>query len=400
VLCQPLRAEGQSLRQRGFVEGRGVLFPQDTVNDAQNALGDLLAREEVFATPADWLELAGGVDVRGNTHDEVERSWRVDIRDRGLLRPAMSVRRLGATLTRGPFTIDVGKQFIRWGKADIVTPTDRLAPRDLLNVVDDQFLAVTGARAVWQSGPNTIDVAWVPLFTPSRLPLLDQRWTAVRESSAPVALVDATGNLPAGPQTGVRWNRMASGYEYSVSFFDGYNHFPNISVGAGAAPFEVAVSRTYPRLRSYGADAAVPTRWFTVKGEAAYFTSSSPETDEYVLYVVQLERQTGEWLLIGGYAGQVVTAGRARFTFAPDRGLTRALLARVSYTIDANRSTAFEAAVRETGRGVYVKGEFSEARGQHWRLTLGGALIAGRSDDFLGQYRRNSHLTAAARYSF
>ncbi len=36
--------------------------------------------------------------------------------------------------------------------------------------------------------------------------------------------------------------------------------------------------------------AAVPTRWLTVKGEVAYFTSRSPGTDEYVLYVVQVER--------------------------------------------------------------------------------------------------------------
>ena len=57
---------------------------------------------------------------------------------------------------------------------------------------------------------------------------------------------------------------------------------------------------SYPPIRTYGADAAIPLRWFTLKTEAAYFTSSSATTDEYVLYVVQLERQTGEWLFVGG----------------------------------------------------------------------------------------------------
>ena len=53
-------------------------------------------------------------------------------------------------------------------------------------------------------------------------------------------------------------------------------------------------------MRMYGGDATLPIRWLTIKGEAAYFTSTSASTDEYMLYVVQLERQTGEWVFVGG----------------------------------------------------------------------------------------------------
>ena len=86
--------------------------------------------------------------------------------------------------------------------------------------------------------------------------------------------------------------------------------------------------------------------------------------------------------------------------FAPDRGLTRAVVARASYTVDANRSVTLESAVRQNGHAGYVKGEYSQARGAHWRATVSGVALAGRSDDFLGQYRRNSHLTLSLRYSF
>jgi hypothetical protein len=61
---------------------------------------------------------------------------------------------------------------------------------------------------------------------------------------------------------------------------------------------------------------------------------------------------------------------------------------------------AIEAALRRGGAGAYGKIEYSEARAQHWRLTLGAVLIGGHSDDFLGQYRRNGHLSVALRYSF
>src|SRR5204863_2626664 len=118
--------------------------------DPVNVVGDLLAREEVFVKPAAWLQFAAGVELRANSHDQIEDDWRIDFGDRGVRRPRIAVRRLAATVTRGRFTIDVGKQFIRWGKADILNPTDRFAPRDFLNVVDTEFLGVTGVRGVAQ----------------------------------------------------------------------------------------------------------------------------------------------------------------------------------------------------------------------------------------------------------
>ena len=405
----------QTVTQRGFVEGSTWLFPQQAPNDPTRAVGDLRAREDVFFKPAPWMRLAGGLDLRANSHDQVEDRWRLDLDDRGVRRPRASLRRLTATVTHGPFTIDAGKQFIRWGKADIINPTDRFAPRDFINVIDTEFLAVTGVRAVAQHGAETFEAVWVPRFTPSRVPLLAERWTALSGVAAAVPLVDARSVLPDGSQTGLRWGHLGSGFEYSLSFFNGFNHLPNIDTTLTAEPAETAekicsacsassavisLRRTYPAIRTYGADAAVPTPWFTIKGEAAYFTSSTPLTDEYVLYVLQVERQAGEWVIVAGYAGEAITARRSALSFAPDRGMTRSIVARASYTIDPVRSLAFETAVRQNGAGVYGKVEYSQASGQHWRATVTAVGIGGHSDDFLGQYHRNSHVTVALRYSF
>ena len=391
----------QAITYRGFVEAGTFVFPQNTVTDSRNLVLDALGRGEVFVRPMAWLQLAGGVDLRANSHDQVDGSWRPDITDRGRLRPRLSIRRLAVTLNRGPLTLDVGKQFIRWGKTDIVTPTDRFAPRDFLNVIDNEFLAVRGARAVVELGSNTFDGVWVPFFTPSRLPLLDQRWT-VAPGGVEIDPVDDGQAVPHGSQAGIRWGHTGSGYEYSLSFFDGFNHLPAFepTFPAVAVPPVLEITRRYPFLRMYGGDAAVPARWFTAKGEVAYFSSSTLASDEYVLYVLQLERQTGEWLFVGGYAGEVVTARRAVLSFAPDRGTSRSIVGRASYTIDTNRSVALEGAVRQNGRGLYAKGEYSQARGGHWRMSVSGALIRGEPDDFLGQYRLNSHVTLAIRYSF
>ena len=379
----------QTLTQRGFVEAVAFGFPQEAPNDRTRLVGGFLAREEAFFKPAPWIQFAGGVDLRADSHAQVEDRWRVDIADRGAERPRLSVRRASAAIARGPLTVDAGKQFVRWGKTDIITPTDRFAPRDFLNVVDNELLAVTGVRAVAQLRSETFEAVWVPRFTPSRVPLLHQRWAVVPADVAALPIVQIPATLPGGSETGFRWSHVGAGFEYAASFFDGFNHLPTIDRGL-----------IYPAIRMYGADAAAPTRWLTIKAEAAYFTSSSIAADEYILYVVQIERQTGEWVLVGGYAGEAVTERRGSLTFAPDRGLTRSLVGRASYTLDVNRSIAFEGAFRQNGDGEYAKLEYSQARGQHWRATLTTVGIGGHADDFLGQYHRNSHFTATVRYSF
>jgi hypothetical protein len=390
----------QILAQRGFVGASVVVFPQTTSNDRTRLIGDLLVREEGFLKPAPWLQFAAGVDVRANSDDQVDDRWNLDVSDRTAARPPLSVRRLVATLTRRGLTVDIGKQFIRWGKADFVTPVDRFAPRDFINVLVSEFLAVTGVRASLQARNDALEAVWVPRFTPSRLPLFTQRWIAIPVELAGVPITDGDSILPARTQAGIRWSHSGSALEYSLSFFDGLNHLPALEAASPPSSDIITLTRVYPAIRTYGADAAVPTRWFTIKGEAAYFTSSSAKADEYVLYVVQLERQTGEWILAGGYSGEAVTVRRVSFTFAPDRGLTRAFVARALYTIDTNRTIAVEGAARQDGNGAYARLEYSHARGQHWRATITAVGIAGRPNDFLGQYRRNSHVAVALRYSF
>jgi len=244
-----------------------------------------------------------------------------------------------------------------------------------------------------------VDLVWQPWFTPSRTPLLNQRWTALPAEAAAVSLADAGAVYPGGSQYGARWNHIASGYEYSLCFFDGYQNLPSFDVLFNPLTATASFTRTYPKLRLYGGDAAIPLRWLTIKGEAAYFTSSTPGAEEYALYVIQLERQVKEWSFVAGYAGSVVTRNASSpLDFAPDRGFARSFVGRAGLTIDANRSLAVETAVR--AEGSFVRFEYSQLFGQHWRATGGLAWIRGDMTDFLGEYRRNSYASLAVRYSF
>jgi len=116
--------------------------------------------------------------------------------------------------------------------------------------------------------------------------------------------------------------------------------------------------------------------------------------------VVQLERQVGEWSLVGGYAGQATTEHRSAVGFSPVRGFARSLVGHATYTIDTNRSLTLETVVRQNGAGAWLRAEYSQAFGQHVRATAGYSLIRGDPTDFIGQYQRNSHAMVTVRYTW
>jgi hypothetical protein len=383
----------QDFSQRGFVESQATVYPDEAVNDTAHFVGEVRLRHESFYKPSSSFQLAAAVDLRTDTHHQTEREWRLDWNDRSRQRPMFSLQRLSAQYHRGTFTVEAGKQLVRWGRTDIVNPTDRFAPRDFLTVVDNEFLGIHAVRATYERGADTVDVIWAPLLTPSRIPLFSQRWF-VPPAGAPAFSVERS--IPKGSQYGIRWSHIGF-VEFAAAFYSGFDHLPTYEVTPGS----FVVRETYAEQRMIGGDVGVPLALVSIKGEAAWFQSPDHRSDDYVLYVVQLERQAGEWFFVGGYGGEVVTErGTQSADFNPVRGLTRTVLARAGYTIDVNRNIAFETAIRENFDGFWSKTEYSQAFGQHWRLTLGLTLIRGEPSDFLGQYRQNSHGTITVRYSF
>ncbi|MEO8051776.1 MAG: DUF1302 family protein [Acidobacteriota bacterium] len=390
----------QNFEQRGFIENSALFFPQSAANDRARAVNHAAIRWEASYKLAPWLKLSGALDARADTHRQVNRDAQLNLDDRTIQRPALSLRELNATFHKGKVTAEFGRQIIRWGKTDILTPTDRFAPKDYLSsVVDSDFLAVPAVRLTVAGARDSLDAIWQPWFTPSRTPLVDQRWTALPTAWNGVTIIDAGARYPGRGQYGLRWDHIASRYEFSLSYFDGFNNLPLFNASFNAATATALAQRFYPSMRMYGADAAIPLPWLTVKGETGYFASATPGEQDYVLYVIQVERQVKEWSLVGGYAGEAFTAGASKpLSFTPDRGFSKSFVGHATLTIDVNRSLTVETAVRSAGS--FVRFEYSQAFGAHWRVTPGLAWIRGDMTDFLGQYHRNSYASLAVRYSF
>jgi hypothetical protein len=282
-----------------------------------------------------------------------------------------------------------------------VNPTDRFAPRDYLALTDKEYLGVTAASLTIAKNSESLDFVYAPRFTPSRIPLLDQRWTVRPAQFNGIPLQTSAISYPGGPQFGVRWNHTAPAFEYSLSIFHGYNHLPDINVDFQPPDSQLLISRQYSKIRSYGGDFAVSlSNWFLVKAEAAWTQGLRPNPNDYMLYVIQAERSYRDWLFIGGYVGEHIGDGPQQLHFDPNRGLAKSIIARASLTVSANQNLLFELVGRQNAKGFYGKFEYSRLWGDHLRLTARFILLRGSESDFIGQYRRNSYGSLATRYSF
>src|SRR5687768_18530814 len=110
LLLVPGLCFSQDFWQRGYLEFRGLAFPQIVSNDSAHFVGEALFRYELERSLFKGLRLAGATETRIDTHHQVERRFYVNWSDRGLQRPAFSIRRLSVIYNKARFTAEAGKQ--------------------------------------------------------------------------------------------------------------------------------------------------------------------------------------------------------------------------------------------------------------------------------------------------
>ena len=134
LLLIPCIAAAQSFTQLGFFETEFTVYPQTAPDDSGRAISASDVQWQPTVKWGGW-RLNASLRADFDSHRMAERKFAVSYWDRSVQRPAFDIQRLSLSWAHGPVTIELGKQLVRWGKTDILIPTDRFAPRDYLNVM-------------------------------------------------------------------------------------------------------------------------------------------------------------------------------------------------------------------------------------------------------------------------
>ena len=424
-LLAPWAYSQNSWEYGGFFQEAGRIYAQ-TPNPS-DAYAEGLGHLQIWgrAPISNTFSFRGVFDARIDTHGNVDRHEWLDVAQRGLKQPAGSLSELYLDAKLGRFDLRLGKQRVRWGRADGFNPTDNMTPYDYLVTFDEERLSVPALKADVYFARTNLETVWLPFYTPTRIPLLGQRWFPRLPSSVPIVppsgtepvvadLVyeDLAGPLPArtfgNGQWGMRLNQVLPRGEFSISYFDGFDDLPYFRPDVAIIPNPaserpktlVSLNREYYRIRVAGVDFASQIGPIGIRGEAAYFDQTDPRNLDHLLFVIGVDKQWGDWFAIVQYAGQNLNGRVSDTAVFPDLALRSTLMCRVGRTIGPSRTLELSGAIRLLDGDFVLRPVYSLALSNRWRMKIGATIFAGSPNSYFGQFRDSSYLDLRLTYSW
>lgn len=336
-------------------------------------------------------------------------------------------------IDRGKLELRAGKQIIAWGRADELNPTDVITPKDYLLLLPEGQAAyrygVTALRADYFLTPETRVIGvWVPVFSPSRIPLDVPAGVHLRETLPAITIQDGSA--------GIKLDHSGGDIDASLSYYYGFNLLPEIRVGSVTSdPATGAVNAdatlVHPRRQMVGADFATALGRYGYRGELAFVHTPNgdghrvDEVTPYVSYVLGVERTFFDNLnvivqYVGRYVLHRVDPARALANPDPLLGEADFLAARETFVINQeldtwqngwsmrvdkrwwNDTLEFEMlSLHYVERNdFYLRPTLAYALADGWRATVGGEVFQGPKHSFFGRVEKNTGAFVEMRYSF
>ena len=203
----------------------------------------------------------------------------------------------------------IGEKIIVWGRADAVNPTNRITPVKnsyLSSVEDDRRLGNLLAETKLNLYPFTVTGIWIPVYKQSELP-----------SFIESELIKAAPDIETS-SFALKTDFENSSFDFSVSWFNGYNPAPGISgISSGKM-----ILKPY-RIHNIGFDFSTTFSDYGIRGETAFLIPAEDHKEIYVpspeiSYVAGIDRSIGDFTLILQYSGKYITD----FIDEDDTGIT------------------------------------------------------------------------------
>lgn len=167
--------------------------------------------------------------------------------------------------------VRVGKQRIAWGRADKLNPTDNLNPNDFSDLVNFTDMAPSWAvKGTWYIGRNQLTGVWLPGITPVLLPKngADLFLGDLGALNDELHLPDHT---PKNSMFAFRWDGNIDKWDYSVSYFNGYDDIPIATHLTVNPQIQSKIELQFPRMQVIGADLVTELSGIGLWGEAGLF---------------------------------------------------------------------------------------------------------------------------------
>ncbi len=305
----------------------------------------------------------------------------------------------------------LGRQAVRWGKADQVSPVDNVNPQDLreflLPDLEDRKIPNWMARVRLFPGDFTLEGVFVPFFEPDRFDFFGSKWALL--GLQPTGL-DIRENRPGKnlghADWGLRTATTVAGWDLAASYLYAWEKSPRLRLDP-AGPLGPALLADYHRQHIVGLEFETVLDKFGLRGEGAYFDKQSLHTQA----LDSLAKPVAHYVLGLDYLGEQDWYANIQFShqhvFAYEPGIL--LHRRDDYFLNGEINREFWRgnimlklgwALDLQDGGSFLTPEAILTYFRNLELSLGTNLFFGPSDSLFGQYHDNDQVFLKAKYFF
>lgn len=335
----------------------------------------------------------------------------------------------------GKLDVRAGRQIFAWGRADGVNPTDNLTGEDLTLLApddDDRRLGTTAVRASYYFGDVSVSALWLPEFRGHRFPL-----------PAPPPGLDFVREVREWPgdQWAVRVEQTGRAVDWSVSYFDGRDLFPDLGLAetgdfgdagdardAGQTRGVAGIRLSHHHVRVAGADMAANVGRFALRAEAAYIETEDAARDDpftknpFLFVVVGGDRTFREhfnlnvqylYRFVVDYQPaplfETTSASPLHSAVVSQQAVLNSQAKRMQHGMSFRAAHKWlhdtleaecAAAAFFGPRGLNLRPKIAYAVTDHWKVLIGAEIYRGESSSVFGLLRPNTAAYLEARWSF
>ncbi len=314
----------------------------------------------------------------------------------------------------------IGKQQIIWGKADGVFITDIVSPKDLREFLlpdfDEIRMGVTALKADYYRGNHTFELAWLPVFSATRLPEEGSIWRPVKVF--PVAPVfdysqqEMEGSLE-NSEFFAKYSAITPAVDFEIMAGYAWDDDPTMHISKTINPqtmqlTSLTVVPQHHRLAIGGGSFSSTPGSFVVRGEGAYyagkyFNSADPAIKDavvekdYLHYLLGVDYTLWETNLSIQFIQQTIL-DYSEFLEQDEFDNTVTLLARRDFLRETMTLELFSY-VGLNNSDALIRPRIYYDLADGFEILVGANLFAGDEGRF-GQYSDNNMGYFKVKYSF
>jgi len=320
-----------------------------------------------------------------------------------------------------------GKQIFSWGKADGFNPMNTLGAIDYTDVLDtdDEKLGIFAVNGKLYLGDFELQGVFSPVFSASVLPTMGGRWEVEMPSSIPIngtRFQPVYGIDVAKPAQklknssfAVKLARSFSRLDLSLSYFNGFNHIPEILQGMGTLDadnktVEINLLQQYYRHQVVSGDLSLSLGKYIFKGEGGlFFPEKIPNDKPYFQYVVGFDRTFSRVLgdnslmLIVQWMHDINTDENVKYSGRDFNHLFQEnAMARLELDISGTTKVSLQGIYALKYEDFYIKPKIAHNLSDGLNLVLSADLLGGEKakDGLLSGYSDNSRVQVKMKYGF